>query len=207
MHVLFAIVVGYLFGCIHGSQIVGKIKNINVRNSGMKNAGATNVTVLFGWRYGVFVAFVDIMKAVISLLLIMMMLERSGIILEEATLLIYINALFVIIGHNYPMTMRFKGGKGTASFLGILLMISPLLTASLFLLFLFFAFISNYFVVGTLFAYLGFVLYTMKQYSSGPFLISLLFLCLFLIKHFDNFNRIMKKEEVKLSSLYRREIN
>lgn len=205
MYFLIVIMIGYLFGCIHGSQIVGKLKKINIKKSGMKNAGATNATLLLGWRYGLFVAFIDVIKAILSMLLVAMMLENSGITLEEMTFLIYINALFVIIGHNYPLTMNFDGGKGTASFLGILLMLNPMFAVLSFLIFLFVAFITNYFVIGTMFAYIGFVMYTMKTYTIGPLIISSLFLMLFLIKHLENFKRIMRNEEVKLSSLYRKE--
>src|SRR5690625_1981869 len=112
---------GYLFGCINGSQIIGKIKQINIKNNGMKNAGATNTTVLLGWRYGIVVAFIDIIKAIISLLILASLLYRYDMLLEMKVLLLYINALFVIVGHNYPLTMNFNGGKGTASLFGILL--------------------------------------------------------------------------------------
>lgn len=205
MHAIIVALIGYLLGCIHGSQIVGKAKGINIKNKGMKNAGATNATLLLGWKYGLFVAFVDVLKAVISLLIVTAILEASGIILEEATLLIYINALFVIVGHNYPLTMNFNGGKGTASFFGILLMLNPMYALLSIVIFLLFAIIANYFVIGTLFTYIGFIMYTTKHYTLGPTIVASLLLCLFMIKHLDNFKRIVRQEEVKISSFYRRE--
>lgn len=205
MYVLIVIIIGYLFGCLHGSQIVGKFKNINIKKNGMKNSGATNATLLLGWKYGLFVAFIDVIKAVISMMFAALILEKSGLILEQATLLIYLNALFVIVGHNYPLTMNFDGGKGTASFFGVLLMLNPAFAVvSLFLL-VFFAIITNYFVVGTLFTYIGFIMFTTKTAHTGPVIISSLFLVLFFLKHSENFKRIMRNEEVKLSSLYRKE--
>jgi len=48
--------IGYLLGCINGSQIIGAIKNIDIGNEGYKNPGASNTTLLLGWRYGIIVA-------------------------------------------------------------------------------------------------------------------------------------------------------
>lgn len=205
MYALLVIIIGYLFGCIHGSQIVGKLKKVNIKKNGMKNAGATNTTLLLGWKLGLFVAFIDVFKAVISMTLTAIILEKSGIILEHATLLIYINALFVIIGHNYPLTMNFDGGKGTASFFGVLLVLNPLFAVISLVLLLLFAIVTNYFVIGTLFTYIGFIMFTSKTYTTGPILISILFILIFFIKHMENFKRIIKNKEVKLSSIYRNE--
>lgn len=205
MYALIVSIIGYLFGCIHGSQIIGKFKQINIKENGMKNSGATNATLLLGWRYGLFVAFVDVIKAIMSMMLVIALLGKNGIILEQATLYIYLNALFVIIGHNYPLTMNFNGGKGTASFFGVLLMLNPLFAVFSLFLMLLFAIITNYFVVGTMFTYIGFIMYTSKTYSVGPVVIASLFLVLFFLKHSENFKRIIRSEEVKLSSLYRKE--
>src|SRR5699024_8390363 len=123
MYIFLIVMIGYLSGCINGSQIIGKMKNINIKSNGMKNAGATNTTVLLGWKYGFIVAFIDIMKAVISLMIATVFLNKIGIMIEVYVLLLYVNALFVIVGHNYPIQMGFKGGKGTASLFGVLLFI------------------------------------------------------------------------------------
>lgn len=114
--ILILMIIGYLFGCINGSQIVGKYKNIDIKNNGMKNPGASNTTVLLGWKYGIVVACIDIFKATISLVIAAYLLDRYLVSFELQMLLLYINALFVVIGHNFPFTMNFKGGKGTASF-------------------------------------------------------------------------------------------
>ena len=55
-------VIGYLFGCINGSQIIGKYKQVNIKHNGTKNAGATNTAVQLGVGFGVLVAFIDIVK-------------------------------------------------------------------------------------------------------------------------------------------------
>lgn len=205
MYTLIAIIIGYLFGCVHGSQIVGNYKKVNIKENGMKNAGATNATMLLGFKYGLLVAFVDILKAIISLLLISYLLDTFNVLFDAQVIILYINALFVIIGHNFPLTMNFKGGKGTASLFGILLFFNwTFAVMSLFILIIF-AVVTNYFVTGTLMVYVSFVMYTAHTFGQTPALIATLFVALFFIKHRENFKRILNKEEVKVSSLLRRE--
>ena len=202
---LVTIIIGYMFGCLNGAQIVGKYKNINIRNSGSKNAGASNTTVLLGWRYGFIVAFIDVMKAVISLVVIAIILDKYTFLFEIQILLLYINALFVVVGHNFPITMNFKGGKGTASFFGVLLFLNWKFAVMGLVILLIFAFVSNYFVTGTFMLYLSFIMYTAYTFGRGATYIAFLFTILFIVKHRENFKRIMNKEEVKLSTLFRRQ--
>src|SRR5690625_5744032 len=90
MYFLIVIIIGYLFGCIHGSQIVGKYKQINIKKSGMKNAGATNATLLLGFRYGLIVAFIDVFKAIISLLIITSLLNKFEVVYDLQIFYLYI---------------------------------------------------------------------------------------------------------------------
>lgn len=206
MNLLFiVIVVGYLFGCLHGSQLIGKYKSINIKKSGTKNSGASNATLILGWRYGLVVAIIDIGKAIVSLQFTIYLLQYYNVLDEMAIVYLLVNGMFVIIGHNYPLTMNFNGGKGTASFLGVLLFLNWKLAIISLLMALIFSFISNYFVLGTLSGYLLFSVYIGYLYGKGPVVISTLFTLLFLIKHIENFKRIMNDEEVKLRALFRKE--
>lgn len=201
------IITGYVIGCLHGSQLIGKLKSINLKHSGTKNSGASNATLILGWRYGLIVAIIDVGKAIISLQLTVYILQMHEMFISVPMSIIYIliNGLFVIIGHNYPMTMNFNGGKGTASFLGVLLFLNwKLAVLSLFMA-LIISFISNYFVLGTLSGYITFNIYIGYLFGKGPAIISLLFTSLFLIKHRENFRRIMNNEEMKLRAFFRKE--
>lgn len=200
-------IIGYIFGCINGSQIIGKYKNINIKQSGMKNAGASNTTILLGWKYGAVVAFIDVFKAVISLMITALILNNYNILYEWQMILLYINALFVVIGHNFPLTMNFNGGKGTASFFGVLAYFDwKFAVLGLFILLLF-AVVTNYFVMGTFMLYVSFITYTAYMYGRETVYIAFFFKLLFILKHMENFKRILNKEEVKISSLLRREVS
>lgn len=199
------VMIGYLIGCINGSQIIGKYKQINIKQSGMKNAGATNTTLLLGWRYGFIVAFIDVVKATLSLAITAIIISYYNVMFETAVLLLYVNAMSVVIGHNYPLTMSFKGGKGTASLFGILLYFDWKFAVTGLFILLLFAFMTNYFVIGTFVLYLSFIIYTAYTYGGGTTYVAFLLTVLFLVKHTENFKRIVNKEEMKLSTLFRRE--
>ncbi|MBO1002367.1 glycerol-3-phosphate acyltransferase [Pseudogracilibacillus auburnensis] len=205
MYLLMIVIIGYLFGCIHGSQIVGKYKKINIKKNGMKNAGASNATLLLGWKYGFIVAFIDVFKAIVSLLIVAALLNKFNVLFEMQILLLYVNALFVVIGHNFPLQMSFNGGKGTASLFGVLLYIDWKFAVMGLIILLLFAFVTNYFVTGTLMLYLSFIAYTLYTFGRAPTFVACLFTVLFFIKHAENFKRIVNKEEVKLSTLFRKE--
>lgn len=207
MFFLFAICIGYFFGCINGSQIIGRYKQVNIQHSGTKNPGATNTAVQLGISFGILVAIIDIIKAIASLMLVAFVLQQFDIIHTVATTLLFVNGLFVVIGHNFPLTMKFKGGKGTASLFGVLLYFDWKLAILGFFILIIFSIVSNYFVIGTFMLYISFVLYTSYVFGRLPAIISLLFISLFFIRHLENFKRIVNKEEVTLSSLYRREVN
>lgn len=202
---LLIIIIGYLLGCIHGSQIVGKYKKINIKKSGMKNSGASNATLLLGWKYGLIVAFIDVGKAVFSLSITMYLINYAAILSDWHIIYILVNGLFVIIGHNFPINMNFNGGKGTASFFGLLLFMNWKFAFISLVVAVVFSFVTNYFVLGTFSGYLLFNSYIAYLYGVGPILIAFLFTILFLLKHADNFKRILRKEEVKLSTLFRKE--
>ncbi|WP_099156529.1 glycerol-3-phosphate acyltransferase [Virgibacillus ndiopensis] len=205
MYYLLSIVIGYLFGSIHGSQIVGKLKKIDIKNVGIKNAGASNTTILLGWKYGILVALIDIFKATLSIILLLFILRENGITDDTQTLMVYINALFIIIGHNYSITMKFTGGKGTASLVGVLLAIDwKIAVIGIGILFIF-TFATDYLVIGVLFMYLSFLITTYYFFGIEPTMIVVLLSILSIMKHIENYKRILAKEETKLSSMFQKD--
>lgn len=117
MNYLWGILIGYAFGCIQTSYIVGLlVKKTDIRNYGSGNAGATNAFRVFGAKLGTFCLIVDILKGIVAVLI-------AKYCLENNILLLLITGFAVIMGHNYPFYMKFKGGKGIAASLGIFLAI------------------------------------------------------------------------------------
>lgn len=207
MYFLMVSIIGYLFGCLHGSQLIGKLKNIDIKNSGVKNAGASNTTILLGWKYGILVALVDIFKATFAVLLVLYILNRNGVAGDAQMFLVYITIFSVIIGHNYPITMKFRGGKGTASLVGALLAIDWKVAVIGIGVLLLFTFITDYLVIGVLFMYLSFLTTTYLFFSIKPAMVVMILTILSFLKHMENYKRIRNKEETKLSSMYRKKIS
>lgn len=204
MYLLLACIIGYLFGCLHGSQIVGMYKQIDIKKSGVKNSGASNTTILLGWKYGILVALIDVFKATVSILILLFILKENGVTVETQTLLVYINALFIILGHNYPITMKFRGGKGTASLVGALLAIDwRIAVIGIGILFIV-TFATDYLVVGVLFMYISFLITTYLFLGMAPTMIAMLLSVLSVMKHLENYKRILNKEETRLSSMFRK---
>ncbi|WP_047983154.1 glycerol-3-phosphate acyltransferase [Ornithinibacillus californiensis] len=204
MYLLISIVIGYLFGCVHGSQLVGKYKKIDIKKSGVKNAGASNTTILLGWKYGILVALIDIFKGTLAVLLMLYILNGNAITGDAQILLIYVTALAVILGHNFPITMKFSGGKGTASLVGILLAIDWKIALIGIGILLIFTFATDYLVIGVLMMYISFLVTTYYFYGLEPTMIVILLSVLSILKHIENYKRIINKEEKKLSSMFQK---
>jgi acyl phosphate:glycerol-3-phosphate acyltransferase len=120
-------VIAYLIGSISFSTLIGRwFGKIDIRDHGSGNAGATNTLRVLGVRYAVIVLLADIAKGVVAVLLA----KALGAGNPWVT---YLSALTVIIGHNWPIYFGFRGGKGIATTIGVLLILMPksVLTASL----------------------------------------------------------------------------
>lgn len=115
----FSMLIGYLIGGISPAAMVGAAKKKNLREVGSKNLGATNVTLSVGKRYGFAVMILDIFKSFISVRIARFLFPHLAI----AGLLAGGSA---VVGHIYPVYMRFKGGKGLAAFGGLILALDPL---------------------------------------------------------------------------------
>ncbi|WP_010098185.1 glycerol-3-phosphate acyltransferase [Ornithinibacillus scapharcae] len=204
MYFLVSLLLGYMFGCIHGSQLVGKYKKIDIKKSGVKNAGASNTTILLGWKYGILVGMIDIFKGTLAVLLMLYILDGNGITGDTQILFIYVTAFGVIIGHNYPITMKFSGGKGTASLVGILLAIDWKIAIIGIGILLIFTLTTDYLVIGVFMMYISFLVTTFYFFGLEPTMIVVLLSVISILKHIENYKRIINKEEKKLSSMFQK---
>ncbi len=111
-------VLAYLLGSISFGMIVAKLAGgPNLREVGSKNTGATNVLRVMGLKIGLIVFVLDILKALIACIIGRVWLGLNGAMLA---------GLAVVIGHNWPCFFQFKGGKGVASTLAVMLLTFPI---------------------------------------------------------------------------------
>ena len=138
MHAILSLGLGYLIGCINPAAWVGKKKNVDLKQEGTGNLGATNTALVLGKKAGYFVLIFDMLKSIFSYKVARLLFPK---IAAAAGLLAGIG---VLLGHCFPVTMGFVGGKGLASFGGLVLAHDPLLFAILLTLGIIMAFLMNY---------------------------------------------------------------
>ena len=120
-----ALLLSYLLGSLQPSYLLGKaIKHVDIRDYGSGNSGATNAIRVFGIKFGMVCLLIDAAKGALVILAVKLLLgpEVLGSV-GAAVLLQLVCGLCVIVGHNHPFYMHFRGGKGVAASIGILLMI------------------------------------------------------------------------------------
>ncbi len=146
MERVICLVIGYLFGLIQTGFIYGKINKIDIRNHGSGNAGATNALRTLGWRAGATTFLGDALKAVFAVLLVKTMYADSSLSLLYAMYA----GLGVVLGHNYPFYLKFKGGKGIAASAGLMFAIDPVICVTILIIFLAIFLTTRYVSLGSL---------------------------------------------------------
>ena len=188
---------GYLIGIFNLSYILAKAKGFDIRTRGSNNPGASNATLTLGWKAGVTVALADILKATAAVLL-----SRLVFASELAALCA---GLAVVMGHMYPFWLKFKGGKGFASFAGMALGVDwryfAIIGAAVILIIL----LSDYIVLGTLTAVISFpVSYGIVLGRLLPPLLVTAVSLIIIVKHIPNFKRIRRGEEQSVLAAFRK---
>ncbi|MCS6796067.1 MAG: glycerol-3-phosphate acyltransferase, partial [Raineya sp.] len=124
--IIVAGILAYLLGSISTAVWVGmRFFGIDIREHGSKNAGATNTFRVLGKKAGIFVLFVDILKGFLATHLATLLLDLDHIIAYD---LIYYQIAFgilAVIGHIFPIFANFRGGKGVATILGMVIALHP----------------------------------------------------------------------------------
>lgn len=141
MKIIFALLIGYAFGCLNGSYICGKIKGVDFKKVGSKNAGASNVGYSLGIKYAIVVGLLDIGKAIAAYYLCIKLFGDVfyGQLAGAAS----------IIGHNHPFYMGFNGGKGFASLAGLIIAYDYKIALVLLPIYIIVVFVSKHMSVGS----------------------------------------------------------
>lgn len=203
--IVMIMLVGYFIGSLHGSYIAQWLSGVKVREQGVKNSGASNATIVLGWKFGALVALLDIGKGFIAIQLLGFILISNSSFNENTTTLLLFIGTAVILGHNYPLWMNFDGGKGTASLIGILFGIDWRMGFIGLSLLILITFITDYLPIGVLFLYLTFLVYVfLFTVGFWPILISLVLFSLAIWKHRENILRITIGTEPKVSTVLKK---
>lgn len=188
-----SVVIGYLLGSISFSYIFGKIlKKVDIRRHGSGNAGATNTLRVLGVGPAIFVLLLDVFKGIVAVWL--------GLYLVGPGVAPALAGLAAILGHNWPVFLRFKGGKGVATTIGVLatLVFWPALYAGIigFVTIILTRFVS----LGSLFFLIGTIVITtiFFEYPSEYLYLLVIVTGLSIWRHRSNIERLVKGNESKL---------
>lgn len=197
MGYIVAIIMGYLLGCSSMAFYISKLKKLDIRSAGSGNLGASNATVLFGWGAGVAVALHDISKAVIAVLMAKWLfpdLEHAGAVAGVAC----------VLGHIFPFYLKFKGGKGLASYFGMTLALNWKLAIAVAVMVIVLTLVTDFISVGALSTIVVVPMY-MGFATHSWLLVTILCVgtAVMFYKHWENIIRIINKEEIGLRSTAR----
>ena len=146
VYIFLLMVLSYFLGSIPSGLIIGKVfKNIDIREFGSKNTGATNAVRVLGFKYGVFAFFFDSLKGALVILLVFLINDPSLYLVSDYQ--INISSIYgaaAVLGHVYPIYINFKGGKAVATSAGMIFAIEPWVAVGVILLFFLMFFITRY---------------------------------------------------------------
>lgn len=186
-----AILLGYLLGCFNLAFIISKVKKIDLQNTGSKNLGASNTFITVGKGLGVLVGACDIFKCTLVVILI-------KLIFPDIDYLPYIAGVSCVLGHMFPFYLKFKGGKGFASFLGMSLGIHWKYFIVIGICIILITLITKYIVLATMATVISYPIFLVFDTSNWIIVTMVAILSIIIImKHYKNLIRIAKGEEFK----------
>ncbi len=201
---IICLIIGYAFGCLQSAYFIGRlVGHIDIRDYGSGNAGFTNTTRILGKKAGAVVFAFDLLKLIVAFYICSLIFNGNGSLLSGTSYLpgIY-GGLGVVLGHNFPFYLGFRGGKGIACTLGLMLCVDWRVALVTYIIGFCIFMTNKYISVGSLsmaLMYPVFILILNSRVGYGAEAVVLLFiLCaLAFIKHRTNIQRLLKGTERK----------
>lgn len=202
LYLFLSVLIGYLFGSIPTAIWVGKLtRNIDIREHGSGNAGATNAIRVLGWKLGVFVLIVDIFKGFIPVFFLPQVFPFHAV----GGLYVLIIAVFTIVGHIFPLFASFKGGKGVGTAAGAFIAIIPTTAAFALIVFIIMVALFRYVSLGSISGALTIAVvvpvlnYLHIEELDTTVIIIIEMICFAIIyRHKSNIGRLIRGEENKI---------
>lgn len=193
------IVMGYLLGCSNMAFYFCKLKQVDLRQHGSANLGASNAAIVLGWRAGILTGIHDIAKSALAVIL-------ARLLFPNAVHIGAVAGVACVFGHIFPFYLKFNGGKGFASYLGMLLALDWKFALVMMVLILIITLIFDYIVIGTVCVIAAAPVYF--GLASRSFIMPLILLAasaVILYKHRENFPRILNGTEKGLRSILKKQ--
>ncbi len=212
--ILTSIITGYFMGNLMASYLVTKwVMGFDIREHGTGNAGGSNSFVIMGWKNGLIVMIVDVLKSFLAVYIIRILYSGHS----ELSMLMVISGSMAVIGHIFPFFMNFRGGKGMACFIGMCLGINSLIGLYCILFVVAITIITDYVAVGSIIAYIVFPIFLAicPEFILGPgevynvyiVTISLIASIVGIWKHRGNIKNILHRQEKGLREAIKKHSN
>lgn len=183
MEILLCLLLGYLLGCLNPAALLGRLKNIDLRQVGTKNLGASNVLLCIGKVSGLLVMVFDIIKGYLAV-------KISRALFPLLSIAGLLAGIAAILGHILPFYLNFRGGKGMATFAGMVLAWDPWIFLVLLIISLLAVLIVNYAYAMPISGGFLFPIFAwLRSRSIAVFLLSALSGALIVVKHWGNIAR------------------
>ena len=185
--------IAYILGSISFSYLfTKKIRHEDIREKGSGNAGTTNVLRNYGWGMGVLVFAGDVLKGLLAALIGMYLGGELGLCVA---------GVFAVVGHNYSCFLRFKGGKGIAATIGVLLIIQTIPTLIIFAVAIIIVIATKIMSIGSI---IGLILSAVAAFVVAPDSVYqqiavVIIAILGILSHRENIVRLIHGNERKLS--------
>ena len=206
--VLCVVLSSYFIGSVSSAVIISKLMSgKDIREEGSGNAGATNMLRVHGKGAGALTLVCDILKGVIAILLSMlfnMWLKSAAPDSIFIGNLAYIAGFFAVLGHDFPVFFKFRGGKGVATSLGVVLMLNWKIGLIVLALALIIMIVSRYVSLGSITAAVSYPILVIgfmvgsEKWKVFYILSAVLMALVLILKHHANISRLLKGEENKL---------
>lgn len=204
-------ILSYFLGSIPSGLIIGKVfKNVDIREHGSKNTGATNAIRVLGFKYGIFAFVFDVLKGAFVIALAYFFLDQSLYIVSDYNINIFsIYGMAAVLGHVFPIYINFKGGKAVATSAGMILAIEPWVALGVLVIFLIMFLTTRYVSLSSTIAASGVVLYFLVRilfehplYNQPTRIMDFSVVCvlatIIFIRHKANYKRLREGTENKM---------
>jgi glycerol-3-phosphate acyltransferase PlsY len=211
MYRLICLAIGYLIGCLQTSYIAGKLNGrIDIREHGSGNAGTTNAIRVLGFKAGAIVFLCDVLKGSVAYIICSLAFSGGGSFLSgdvglfpfggASALPGLYGGIGAILGHNFPFYMRFKGGKGVAATIGLLLCFDWRVSLTAYAVIVIAAAASRYISLASLITAALIPVLTLYCGYGRETIILMVILCIMTyVQHRANIKRLIQGSENKFS--------
>lgn len=199
--ILICLAAGYCCGCLTTGYFVGRANHVDIQKEGSGNSGATNALRTMGVKAGVLTLLGDAFKAVIPIMVLRFGFSQLSPCWELYALYL---GLGVVLGHNYPFYLHFKGGKGIAAMGGVILAIADWrMTVAAILIFVAVVAVTRYVSLGSLIVAWVLPVNVFLFYKDNPaflhmLIVALVFTLMAYFRHWPNIQRLLSGTERKI---------